>query len=517
MSAPLAKIGKYNLLAKLAVGGMGEIFLAQLQGERGFEKLVVVKRLLPALVAEEQFVTMFLHEARIAAQLSHTNICDVYELGRADGQYFIAMQHLLGVPFSAVMKAHTGADEVDHLRLCAGLLQQACEGLYHAHQLEDHDGNPLHLVHRDVSPSNLFVTVDGVLKVLDFGIAKAQNLPSNTSKGTIKGKVAYMSPEQVRGEPLDHRSDIYALGVVLFEAMTRRRLHDQESEFLVAQAILEESVPLAHQLAPAVPPAMSAVIQQATSRDREERFGSARALAVAIGNAAAGLGGALTVAEIGDRIAAAFATELAEQRELCRRALRGDQAAVADTPLGVDRETASFAPPPVDPSAATQAERPLALAGERRRHTGLYALLGAAALAALAAGYYFGIGADRGGAPTAATADAGPLDAGPLDAGPGDAGPGDAPPGDTGLDAGQTAGPGAIVHATSKPGYFSIDSTPYATIYIDGREISVTPIIREPVTPGRHRVRAVLEDGRERSFSIDVKSGRLTHPRQLYW
>jgi len=165
-------IGKYTLLAKLATGGMGEIFLARLQGDGGFEKLVVVKRLLPELVADPQFVAMFLNEARIAAQLSHGNICDVYELGHEDDQYFIAMQYLNGVPFPDVVETDTDADRRQHLRLVAGLMQQACEGLHHAHELSDIDGNSLGLVHRDVSPSNFFVTADGVLKVLDFGIAQ---------------------------------------------------------------------------------------------------------------------------------------------------------------------------------------------------------------------------------------------------------------------------------------------------------------------------------------------------------
>ena len=506
------RLGKYTLLAKLASGGMGEIFLARLAGESGFEKLLVIKRLLPALVAEEEFVTMFLREARIAAQLSHSNICDVYELGHEDDQYFIAMQHLQGVPFSAIAKLDPGSDERRRLRLVVGLIQQACAGLHHAHELEDVDGRNLGLVHRDVSPSNLFVTVDGVLKVLDFGIAKASNLPSITSKGTVKGKVAYMSPEQVRGEELDRRSDIYALGVVLFEAVTRRRLFQRESEFLVAKAVLEEEIPAAHQLIAAVPAPLSAVIQKATSRDARHRYATARQFADAIATATTALGEPLTAAEIADLIAATFATELEDQRESARTALRGDSPAPA--PIAVpERATASYAPPPTVDDEATVPERPARRPAPRRaRRLGIALALGLA-LSGLALAYHsWPASSPSPASPRDAmanpAADAGaartPL---PLDAAdPDDAGSADAAMGDAGLEP-----------DSGKPGFFSVDSTPYATIYIDGRRVDDTPLIRHELPPGRHRVRAVLADGRSRSFTIVVESERQTPPRQLYW
>ncbi len=545
MSSPGGTLGKYALLAKLATGGMGEIFLARLQGEGGFEKLVVVKRLLPELVADPQFVAMFLNEARIAAKLSHGNICDVYELGQEDGQYYIAMQYLQGVPFSRVAQEETSADSTAHLRLLSGLVQQACEGLHHAHELEDIDGNPLGLVHRDVSPSNLFVTADGILKVLDFGIAKAQGTPSQTSKGSIRGKVPYMSPEQIRGEPLDRRSDIYSLGVVLYEALTRRRLFRRESPFLVAKAILEETPPPANQVVPAVPAALSAVVRRAMSRDRRQRYATSRALGAAIGEACAELGGVLTTAEIGDRVREVFASSLDEQRDRYRRAVKGDSAAptgVGDEPGLFGRQTASFSPAPgpaVAPTGPTVADSPAAARAApepppepRRSGALLTAGIAAALIAAAALAFTFGLfRGDENGRADAGARDA--LSASLTDA-PADS-PGATIPDASGptpdsaaagveADAGtaharpgRDAGVRRPPSARKKPGYFSVDSTPYATIYLDGRKLGITPLIRVRVPAGRHRVRAVTESGREQHFEIEVEPGKTTPPRQLYW
>ena len=214
------RLGRYELVARLATGGMGEIFLARLSGEGGFERRVVVKRLLPELVPAGQYVQMFLDEARLAARLTHPNVCEVHELGVDQGQYFIVMPYLEGVPFSRVMRRQ--GDARAHLRLVAGALAQACTGLHHAHELTDDAGVPIGVVHRDVSPSNLFVTADGVVKVLDFGIAKARIATSVTEKGMLKGKLAYMSPEQLGDGPIDRRSDVFCLGIVLHEALTGR-------------------------------------------------------------------------------------------------------------------------------------------------------------------------------------------------------------------------------------------------------------------------------------------------------
>jgi serine/threonine-protein kinase len=322
IAAEARRFGKYTLVAKLAVGGMAEIFLARLNGDGRFEKLVCIKRILPQLARDSQFVSMFLDEARVAARISHPNVCQVFELGECEGQYYIAMEYLEGVPLSCIRRRDSYPLPPDP-RLVAGFGVQACEGLHNAHQLKAAGGELLGVVHRDVSPQNLFVTVDGVVKVLDFGIAKVQDATSKTSTGTVKGTYAYMAPEQLRNEPLDRRTDVWALGTVLWETLAQRHLFKRETEFLTFQAITHEPIPDICEVRPDIPPLVGDVLSRALARKREDRFGSARALGEALAQAVAPLGGAATAAAISDEIAAAFAPQLAEQHTLLRIAREG--------------------------------------------------------------------------------------------------------------------------------------------------------------------------------------------------
>ncbi len=257
--AKAQSFGKYSLVAKLATGGMAEIFLARLQGSAGFEKLVCIKRILPHLAKDQALVEMFLAEAKIAAQISHPNVCSVFELGDIDGRYFIAMEYLEGVPFSCFRRRDMYPREVDP-RLVAGLGIQAAEGLHHAHQLKRSDGTLLEVIHRDVSSNNLFATVDGAVKVLDFGIAKVQDASVRTSTGSVKGTYAYMAPEQLRGGRLDRRTDVFALGIVLWELFAQKHLFKRETDFLTFEAITRDPIPSVLEARPDVPPALAEVI-----------------------------------------------------------------------------------------------------------------------------------------------------------------------------------------------------------------------------------------------------------------
>ena len=276
MDAPLpTRFGKYTLLDRLAVGGMAEIFLARQEGMEGFEKTVVIKRILPALTRSEGFVTMFLNEARLASQLTHPNIVQIYELGRVGESHFIAMEYIfgrdmariipkaaaLGIPFPEVYALHIAAS--------------VCEGLYYAHQKADAWGNPLHIVHRDVTPENIFVSFDGMVKVLDFGIAKARGQVGRTQTGQIKGKLAYMSPEQCLGQQLDQRSDLFSLGVVLYEWLTGYRLFTGDSEVAVLKSITDGKIWGPSYFKPDIPPAVEEVVMHALEKDRERRYASA--------------------------------------------------------------------------------------------------------------------------------------------------------------------------------------------------------------------------------------------------
>ena len=314
--------GKYTLVAKLAIGGMAEIFLARFVGAAGFEKLVCIKRILPHLARDQQLIQMFLAEARIAAQISHPNVCQVFELGEIEGRYFIAMEYLEGVPFSCFRRRDLYPAHPDP-RLVAGLGVQACEGLHHAHQLKRPDGSLLEVVHRDVSSNNLFATVDGVVKVLDFGIAKVQDASVRTTTGSVKGTYAYMAPEQLRGEQVDRRADVFAAGIVLWELFARRHLFKRDTDFLTFQAITTDPIPEVAELRPDVPPELSRAIACALSRDREDRYPTARAFGEALAQAVQSIGGPWSASAIADEIARAFEVRMRDQQVLIRLAREG--------------------------------------------------------------------------------------------------------------------------------------------------------------------------------------------------
>ncbi|MGE5180418.1 MAG: serine/threonine protein kinase, partial [Acidobacteriota bacterium] len=255
--------GSYQLLAKLATGGMAEIYLARPQSASGANDVMVLKRILPHLAEDEHFVTMFRDEADLASKLVHKNVCNVQSFGQFGGTWFIAMEYLHGVPLSRMMTKLSKMGKMLDYRVVAGIICQACEGLHAAHEARGPDGQLLGVVHRDVSPPNIMVTADGTVKLLDFGIAKARGANSRTRTGTVKGKNAYMSPEQILGKPLDRRSDIFALGVVMYEMLAIKRLFHRDSDFLTFKAITEEVIPDIRDRRPDLPPGMRAALVQA--------------------------------------------------------------------------------------------------------------------------------------------------------------------------------------------------------------------------------------------------------------
>ncbi|HZN91240.1 MAG TPA: serine/threonine-protein kinase, partial [Myxococcales bacterium] len=209
----MERVGRYELVQKLATGGMAEVFLAKTVGPGGFEKVLVVKRILPHLVEEREFVEMFLSEAKLAALLNHHNVVQIFDFGQADGAYFIAMELVDGPNLRVLSKRAQELNRPIPFPLCAKIISLACEGLAYAHGLTDpSSGQPLNLVHRDISPDNIMVTRTGGVKVVDFGIAKAASQAHRTGSGVVKGKLAYMPVEQLASSPLDRRTDVYALG-----------------------------------------------------------------------------------------------------------------------------------------------------------------------------------------------------------------------------------------------------------------------------------------------------------------
>jgi serine/threonine protein kinase len=337
--------GSYQLIAKLATGGMAEIFLARPTGSTSRDVLVV-KRILPHLAEDEHFVTMFRDEADLASKVSHKNICRVQAFGEYGGTWFIAMEYLHGVPLSRMMTRLSKVGKMLDVRIVAGIIVQACEGLHAAHEARGPDGQLLGLVHRDVSPPNIMVCGDGAVKLLDFGIAKARGANSRTRTGTVKGKNAYMSPEQILGKPLDQRSDVFALAVVMYEMLAIRRLFHRDSDFLTFKAITEEPIPDIRDRRPDLPPGMRAALLQAMARDANGRFDTAQAFGNAIRNAVATLGGPASPADLARLLVSDFGDEMIARDEILQ---------AADEPAPPPRPVRSTAPPPLPaPAGASQ-------------------------------------------------------------------------------------------------------------------------------------------------------------------
>ncbi len=274
------RFGKYTLLRKLAQGGMAELFLAIQRSVAGFEKLIVIKRILPAVSQDTAFIEMLLHEARVAATLSHPNVCQTFDVGQVDGSYFIAMEHVHGEDLRSIVrqmkKREVNEFPVEHaLAIALGM----CAGLAYAHAHHDMNGQPLHIVHRDVSPQNVVVTFGGDVKIVDFGIAKSdKRFAEHTKSGKLKGKVPYMSPEQARGEPVDARTDIFATGIMLFELTTGKRLFKGASEYETLKLICDEEYPLPSQIRSDYPKDLEAIVMRALAKNKDERYPTARAM-----------------------------------------------------------------------------------------------------------------------------------------------------------------------------------------------------------------------------------------------
>jgi serine/threonine protein kinase len=268
-------MGKYVPFARLGHGGMADIFLAVARGPVGFNKLVVVKRLRNP--DDNSRIEMFLDEARLSARLSHPNIVNTYEVGEAKGQFFIAMEYLEGQPLQALLRSKTATGGPLEETVAAFIAMQALKGLHYAHELTDYDGTPLQVVHRDVSPHNLFITYQGEVKLLDFGIAKAVLNSTQTETGVLKGKVRYMAPEQVGEKNVDRRADIFALGIVLWEMLAGRALYQGDVASILAR-ITSEGPPLIGTVREDVSPELEAIVAKALRRDLDARYATADAM-----------------------------------------------------------------------------------------------------------------------------------------------------------------------------------------------------------------------------------------------
>jgi serine/threonine protein kinase len=277
----LRTLGDYHLLRKLGQGGMGEIFLAKRVGVGGFEKTVVVKTMLESLASSEEFVAMFFDEAHLAARLSHPNIAHIYDFGVIDGTYYITMEYIPGEDLASII-GRMYRDEVQiPVPVAVRIVIDVCEGLQYAHTLAE-NGEPLGIIHRDVSPSNVMVGYQSVVKLLDFGIAKAASRVSVTRAGGVKGKLSFLAPELIRGLDTDARADLFSLGITLYSLLTKKHPFQRDSEIAIAHAITDSDAPDPRTLRPDLPEELVAILAKSLARDRDRRFASAAEMGAAL-------------------------------------------------------------------------------------------------------------------------------------------------------------------------------------------------------------------------------------------
>lgn len=472
---------KYELVKRLAVGGMGEIFLARQVGV--VDRLVILKSLLPELAADEHAIQCFLDEARVAATLNHPNIVNIFEVGLWKGSYFIAMEYIEGDSVSSLLRAAVAQKQRVPLPVALQIAHDAALALDHAHHAVDVNGVALQLVHRDVSPQNLMVRIDGVTKVVDFGIARAANRMAHTRTGLVKGKVGYMAPEQLLGQTVDARCDQYSLGVVLWELLTSRRLHKvDEDDISALNRIVQQDAPPPSARAPDISPELDAIVLRALQREPGQRFARCSELAAALRPLLAASGHPDPLRAVAAYVQQQLGAKVAERRQdltpsredFLINLSRNDLASVPASELATRSERTG--PPPRRRSAAL-----LAGAG-----------LAAALLVAIAA---WGVrGALQRPPVLSATAVEG-TDAATLPAAPASTPTVPIPDAAT---AGPTA-PGKATATGRGDGFLTIDTRPWTTVYVDGNARGMTPLIRIRLPAGPHELLLVNEQSRIRS------------------
>jgi serine/threonine protein kinase len=345
------RFGKYLLMDRIASGGMAELFLAKQTGLKGFEKVVAIKRILPALTQDQEFVGMFINEAKLAALLSHQHIVQIFDLGTTEGFYYIAMEYVMGKDLRGLVQR----SQTRSLPLTPGhallIASRICAGLDYAHRKKDLHGQELHLVHRDVSPQNILISYEGEIKLVDFGIAKAATQATETRTGTLKGKLAYMSPEQATGKPLDHRSDVFSLGIVLHELVTGQRLFTGNNEFALLEQVRLAQITPPSEINRDLPQEIDELVMKALAKNPADRFQHASDMELAIDHLIAAKGYAFSSLSLASYMHALF------EQDISNDTVRVQQ--IAAIPAGASIEEAGDQSTMVQPNeSGTPTRRP---------------------------------------------------------------------------------------------------------------------------------------------------------------
>ncbi|HEY7213332.1 MAG TPA: serine/threonine-protein kinase, partial [Thermoanaerobaculia bacterium] len=440
---PGERFGQYTLLERIAVGGMAELWKARMRGVEGFQKTVAIKRILPHMTDNAEFVGMFIDEAKLAAQLTHPNIVHIYDLGKIGRDYYIAMEYVEGKDLRSLLNAANRKGMPLPLELGLLIAARLASALDYAHRKRDFEDRELGLVHRDVSPQNILLTYEGDVKLCDFGIAKAAAKASQTQMGALKGKLQYMSPEQAWGRPVDARSDLFSLGAVLFEMVTGERLFPGDSEMSVLEAVRQGKIRSPRQVNPAIPHEVDEIVTRALAIDPQGRFQSADEMKRRIGMAISAL-----APSVGPTDLAAYIHRVLESAPVEPAAAPPDEA--APVPASRVEEPAAVAPVVPFPAAEEQPVAAVAPLGEvrveeeegRKSRTLLYAAI--AALLVVAVVTFFILNRRRASTPAAEASTGAPAAVQPA------ANPAPAPAVPGGPSAAPPAGAGAQMPADVK-------------------------------------------------------------------
>ena len=506
------KLGKYTLIKKLATGGMAEVFLARADGPMGFAKKCVVKRILPHFNDDPRFIEMFLGEARLAAELNHPNLVQIFDFGQHEGQYFLAMEYIDGANLRVLNQATRKLSGPMSLPLAARLIYLAAEGLHFAHELRNEQGEFLNLVHRDISPDNILVARNGSVKVVDFGIAKASTQPHLTKSGMIKGKMAYMPPEQLAREPLDRRADLFALGICFYELVTGGMPFDATSEVSIIQAIMSQK-PLEKPTVyrPDCPPDLEAIVNKCLEKDRTVRYASCRELQADLEAFIKRSGETVGTREVANLVETVFANEA--DVTVSNAPVSGLE---ATSPASKSGERLPSVATPVGTGSGTGMSntslRSVEVNAVQRSRAPLFAAVSVALVLAGAAGTWFALRpaavvpvarVDAGVAepetvPDAAVAIAIAVVVAPEP----DAGAAVKP------DAGAETVVDPVKPVAAKNGKLELRIRPYATVYLDERLLGDTPLPAISVPVGKHKLRLVNPAfGKDVELHIVIKPG----------
>ncbi len=573
-NAAAATFGKYALFASLGRGGMADVFLSIARGPMGFNKLAVVKRLRSALADDPAFRTMFLDEARLAARLNHPNIVHTYEVGEQDGNYFIAMEYLEGQALNKVIRSSVKANDPLDQTLCARMIAEALAGLHHAHETRDYDGRPLEIIHRDISPHNIFVTYGGQVKLVDFGIAKAALSSTETEIGVLKGKVAYMSPEQAIGSKCDRRADIFAMGIVLWELLTRQRLMTGDSAASTLHRLLNSPIPPVSSARPDVDPELDAIVARALEKDVRYRFQTAQEMRDALDGFIASTGKTVRQDEIGRKITSMFERtrhdiqrQIQEHMEKVTHASNTEELAALNADaikrlnngvnssslmkLGVNNgsgsgivpnfgRSSSMMGPSIPPRADILHAQEQAQANDKKKSIVIVLLVGVALLLVMVVGalVYFGIHNKQPVEPIATTeptATTPPVNGVGTGSGPGASasesgvtfipapstthtpptshtspGSGTRPTAHAQTTAVKPVTTASVAAPAGEEGFLTLQTYPWTKVSEGGKVLGNTPILKRSMPAGVHNLVAEDETGQKHEFSVTIKSGDTT-------